>query len=316
MTPKVSEHRSLGHMLAALGIALFSLTSCGTSSPEASERIAFTSRRDGTFSIYTVRPDGSGLKRAIEIVSVEDGPKENWLDELGQPTWSPDGSKIAFTCGHNGQSEICVANGDGSNAKVLVESPTGPDRYPAWSPDGTEIAFTRFAAERQTDIMVVSPTGTNARVLVTGLADVSPTWSPDGSKIAFMGTEGGLFDIYVMDADGSDVHNITNTPHEAEGQPAWSPDGHLIAFVVGAEGMDVFVMNPDGTGRTDVTSTSTDNEAWPTWSPDGTELAFMGGPGSSICVIGVDGTNRRTIIEGHELNMQPAWGPRVGTTSL
>jgi Tol biopolymer transport system component len=276
-----------------------------SSAPPDSNVIAFTSRRDGWFSIYSVRPDGTGLRKLIDIVRADRAGDGNFLDTLGQPSWSFDGARIAFTCpSPEGQSAICVAEADGSDAVILTTSPAGPDRYPAWSPD-ERVAFTRFLDEEQAAIFVANPDGTGVEQLTAGGRDVSPAWSPDGEKLAFIREGGGRLDVYVASADGNDARALTDTD-EAEGMISWSPDGEKIAFVIASPDQDIYVMDADGRSKRNLTR-SGGAEAWPTWSPDGTKLAFMCGPGIGICVMNEDGSGLRQIVKGPHLNMQPAW---------
>jgi Tol biopolymer transport system component len=200
-------------------VILAIVTSC-TGPPSRSGRgiIAFTTKRDGWFSIWAVRPDGTDLHKLTDIVTVEHAGESNFLDILGQPAWSPDSSRIAFTCPFKGMSEICVANTDGSDARVITESPVGPDRTPAWSPDG-RIALTRFGDTSHAQIIVVNEDGTGLHELKTGHFDFGPAWSPDGSKIAFQRRTDGQDDVFVMNADGTAEHQITSTP-ESEGMAA------------------------------------------------------------------------------------------------
>jgi Tol biopolymer transport system component len=291
---------------SVLSLVLAILVSCQTNGPSESEVIAFTSRRNGWFSIYTVAPDGTGLRKLTDIVRAEAAGEGNFLDLLGQPAWSTDGSRIAFTCPFRGQSAICVVDGDGSDAIVLTASLAGPNRYPAWSSDG-RIAFTHFVDEAHANIFVANADGTAMRQLTTGHRDAGPTWSPDGSRIAFVRDEGDQHELYVMKADGSDARALTRTA-ASEGMLAWSPDGQRIAYVVGALDQDIHILDANGSNSRNLTS-SPAPEGWPTWSPDGRRLAFMCGPGSGICVMNADGSARRQIVGGPDLNMQPSWRP-------
>jgi Tol biopolymer transport system component len=291
--------------LWGLGMTLVLLGSCQASSPSPeSDLIAFTSRRDGWFSIYTVRPDGTELRNLIDIVSVDQAGERNFLDTLGQPSWSFDGSRIAFTCPSEGQSAICIAKADGSDAVISTRSAAGPDRFPDWSPDG-RIVFTRFLDEEHASIFVANPDGTRVEQLTAGHRDADAAWSPDGEKIAFIREAGGRLDVYVMNTDGSDARALTDTD-AAEGSISWSPDGEKIAFIIGSPDQDIYVMDTDGGNKRNLTR-SPGAEGWPTWSPDGTQLAFMCGPGSGICVMSADGSGLRHIVGGEQLNMQPAW---------
>jgi TolB protein len=160
----------------------------GHRSGSAGAVIAFTSRRGGFFSLYTVRPDGSRLRKIIDITSIADAPHGDYLDLLGQPAWSPDGSKIVFTC-FPGDSEICAVNADGTRLRRLTYHPQ-PDNFPSWSPDGTQIAFARFVGHEY-EIFTMRTDGTDLRQLTHMGRNASPHWSPDGKEILFISDRTG-----------------------------------------------------------------------------------------------------------------------------
>jgi Tol biopolymer transport system component len=108
-------------------------------------------------------------------------------------------------------------------------------------------------------------------------ADVHPAWSRDGARIAFHSdrSPAGDVEVYVMDADGANPVNLTNSPESFDGRPAWSPDGTRIAFGSSrdADDFEIYVMNADGSSPTRITA-SADFDSYPEWSPDGAYLAF------------------------------------------
>jgi TolB protein len=214
-------------------------------------RVAFVSSND----IYVMNADGSNRTRLTTLGGF-------W------PTWSPDGLKIAFLSTRDGNYEIYVMNADGSGQTNITNHPMD-DSYPAWSPDGSKIAFIA-GREGGLDIWTVGPDGSNATNLTNGLGiNWMPNWSPDGSKIAIQSTRAPNYneDIWVMNADGSGLVDLTPQSQEADRQPAWSPDGSKIAFVKKVDDhYDVYVMNADGSSQTNVTNTPGD-EVKPDWQP-------------------------------------------------
>jgi Tol biopolymer transport system component len=104
--------------------------------------------------------------------------------------------------------------------------------------------------------------------------DSVPSWSPRGDRIAFESSRDGDPEIYVMNADGSDQHDVSNDHAAADLNPAWSPNGRRLAFTSDRDGAnDIFVMGTDGSHPVNLTpDPASDRNA--AWSPDGTEIAF------------------------------------------
>jgi Tol biopolymer transport system component len=104
---------------------------------------------------------------------------------------------------------------------------------------------------------------------------VRGSYSPDGTKVAFMTNYDGDYDICVMNADGTGVHQLTKNS-SIDAYPSWSPDGKKIAFESNRDGdFDIYVMNADGSNQQNLTnefSAAADED--PHWSPDGQRIAF------------------------------------------
>jgi WD40 repeat protein len=210
-------------------------------SPDGS-KIVFGSGRNGSWDIYVMNDDGSGLTRLTSEIARDDGP-----------AWSPDGTKIAFTSSRDGDFEIHVMNADGSGVIQLTDHPA-EDGNPAWSPNGTRIAFTSDR-DGNNELYVMNADGTNT-VRLTNVSDeaIHPEWSPDGRRILFTRTVAGQ---YVMNADGSDLRWL----NVYGGGATWSPDGAQIVFSNG----NLFVINADGSGMRDLSVQGYE----PAWGPAG-----------------------------------------------
>ena len=156
--------------------------------------------------------------------------------------------------------------------------------------------------------------GSNVRQLTTFGFCYSAHFTPDGSKIVFSHSEveGGLFDIWIMNADGTNPTNLTNTSNQSEGFPVVSPDGQKIAYLFAwPGGFEIYTMNLDGSDRKPVTSREVD---WmPTWSPDGQQIAFSSFRDDSfnIWVVNRDGTGLRkvTTFGKDRLAISPLFSP-------
>jgi dipeptidyl aminopeptidase/acylaminoacyl peptidase len=141
-----------------------------------------------------------------------------------EATWSSTG-KIAYSATvEPSNSEIFVANADGSGAHNVTNAPGYDDDSAVWSPDGTKIAWVRFYGAAG-EIFVMNADGTGQTDLTNSPAnDNDPSWSPDGTKIAFTTDRGptGDNEIFVMNADGSGQTDLTNSPAN-ESDPDWQP---------------------------------------------------------------------------------------------
>ena len=257
---------------------IFAAALTAYSQPSASE-IVFFGSPDGSYNgteIYSMRPDGSGLVNLTNDTTVPnfspnwspDGSKivfiKNWAmwimnaDGTNQyqlatppsgshdrPAWSPDGRKIAFEIGDGfTTATIFVINADGTNQTQLTFNyySSGAD----WSPNGSKIVFSSFDDAGHQNIYVMNADGTGRTAITNFLSAYdtdSPKWSPDGSKIAFA----SMGNIFIMNADGSDPIQITNTFRDE--WPSWSPDGKKLAFSSDRDSSlwNIYVVNADGT---------------------------------------------------------------------
>ena len=248
--------------------------------PGANGLIAFETDRDGNNEIYVMDPDGGGQTNITSTTEWEydpafspDGTRIAFVRETPQsdiwvmnadgsggvnlsgpdtvvgtngihPTWSPDGSLVAYA----DNADIWVMSAtDGSN-KTNLTNTTGTiaaEGQPAWSSTG-QIAYIR-----NNDLWAMNSDGTNQHAVSTATGTESnPDWSPDGTKLVFQ--IGG--EIWVANADGSSPVAIVTGAGEAGREPAWSPDGTKIVFSSNAftapNGYDLFMMDPDGTNVT------------------------------------------------------------------
>lgn len=166
----------------------------------------------------------------------------------------------------------------------------------------------------------------------------APAWSPDGSRIAFVSEREGTPDIYIMNADGSHVVQLTDDPFaivyflrsSTDDWPAWSPDGKLIAFDSGRDNQDmsytklnVYLMDTSGLHIRNLTGSVVDTgnhdfafgvRVRPAWSPDGKRIAFLSGAGLSnsprnIYVMSADGSKLTQLTHDSADKNRVSWSP-------
>ena len=240
-------------------------------------RIAFTSDRDGDQEIFVMNADGTGVAQLTH----------NDVDDSGNNAWSPDGARILFNSYHDGgDSELFIMNADGTGVTRLAGIDDTVKSW-RWSPDGALLLFISYrlgGVEHDGWEMFVMDTDSGD---ITQLTDDNGFiremfWSPAGSRIFYtsgsvLTPDGGRVgdnEIFVMDADGTGVVQLTDNETE-DRAVGWSPDGARVAFTSARDGDDrrLFLMNADGSDVIQVT----DHDVWgrgAEWSPDGTRVLY------------------------------------------
>jgi Tol biopolymer transport system component len=265
-------------------------------------RIAFSTMRNGSWDIYLMNPDGSGLTNLTRSA----------LTDPYNLIWSPDGSRIAFQDLEG--MDIGVIKADGTELRNLTNSTPietsdraiNEENSPAWSPDSRKIAFDAdrgpLSAPSNWDIFAVDVDGSGLTNLTESpLNDWQAAWSPDG-RIAYIGGCGSS--ICIMNSDGSGTTPVAGP--QMVGPPSWSPDGRKImlsAFVGGQN--EIHVVNVDGTGERALV-TGGQFSFSPVWSPDGTRIAFAA---ADIEVMNADGSGRRRLTNSGRYPNRLTWSP-------
>jgi len=229
------------------------------------------------------------------------------------PTWSPDGSQIAYVSFKDGNTKIYAANVLDGTQRLLSGHP-GLNIAPAWRPGSRELAAT-LSRGGNPDIYLLSSSGEILQKLVQGWSiNVSPSWSPDGRKLAYVSNETGTPQIYVLDVGSGQKRRITFSGNYNT-SPAWSPKGDWIAYSGSVGGRhNIFIIKPDGSDVRQLTRGEGDNES-PTWSPDGRMIAFSSTRqgGSAIWMLLTNGAGTRRVTRMPGSQELPDWSPRLGS---
>jgi Tol biopolymer transport system component len=215
------------------------------------------------------------------------GGNDRQLTDLGGwatfPDWNPQGNRIVFSWAPTPESlsNLYVVHARSGKVKPLLVEDGYAHENPVYSPDGRSVLYVRerweldeegfpYPVEGQLWLVDLS-TGTQHQLTFDDtIKGQTPDWSPDGTRIAY--AAGGDGDIWIMNADGTDQRNLTNTPDATEFGTAFSPDGRWIAFTgLGGPVPDgeryVQVMRTDGSERRIVVETPGLRQAVPAWQP-------------------------------------------------
>ena len=144
-----------------------------------------------------------------------------------------------------------------------------------------------------------------------------PAWSPDGQQITFMALRGPLWrgEIYVMNADGTNPINLTQSLDRPDSKPSWSPDGKQIVFTAAPFfNWDIWVMAAGGGRPRKLTNRQAlhhGQNADPDWSPDGKQIVFSSDRNGNwaIYVMDTDGKNQQRLTNNFHNDWDPSWSP-------
>jgi TolB protein len=296
-----AEARKLAHQFADDIISRLS----GGLPGIAQTQIVYVSTKSGTKEIWMMDYDGANEHEVTHLKSVSLTPR-----------WSPDASRIAFTCfvPFRGivSPQICIYS-MASTRLISFPRYRGTNSSPAWSPDGSQIAF-MSSQLGDPQMFVADSDGSHLhRITFAAGVSTSPVWNPKtGKQIIFVSDRGGEPVLYLANSDGTDVQKLDMPDMGYVIDPAWSPNGQLVAFSWRrpSGNFDIYVMDIVSRALVELTRDAGRNER-PSWAPDGRHIVFESTRGGTrqIWSMLADGSQPRQLTTQAQ-NESPNWSPR------
>ncbi|HZP12907.1 MAG TPA: DPP IV N-terminal domain-containing protein [Nevskiaceae bacterium] len=259
-------------------------------------------------AIAYVVADGNGKARRFQLVVADpNGDDANVVvtssEPLLSPTWSPDGSQLAYAGFFQRTAAIFVVDLR-TRASRVVTHEVGVNSAPAWSPDGKSLALS-LSFGSNADIYIIDLASSTRRRLTTNPAiDTEPAWSPDGREIAFTSDRSGAAQIYAVPSWGGQARRL-NIAGKQNMRPAYSPDGNQLALVH-YEGSRSLIGLLDLRNQVFRTVSGGPMDESPTFAPDGLSLAYVDTRAHQLAVVGVDSRGMRILpLDGDVLEV--AW---------
>ncbi len=285
-------------------------------------RLAFVHSAGSTGKLEPSEVDGAYFEGGeLWAMDLATGQETKLFDNGFNPSWSPDGQRLAFDAPLTGGQRVWVADVRGRNPRQVTSdsSEVVVHTQPRWSPDGSKLVFRRIE-KLQSDI-AVADFESQRIVHVTDdfIPDQDPAWSPDGRSIYFSSSRGGGINIWRMPvaADGAPngpAEQLTTGAGD-DVQPSLHPDGRRLVFAVRGIHADLWRLpvSPEtgrATGAPEPILSTTRVESRGSWSPDGRSIAFNSDRTGEMNIwIRNPAGDERQITFGAGGDYQPTWSP-------
>ncbi|MFT4195197.1 Tol-Pal system beta propeller repeat protein TolB [Ottowia sp.] len=261
-----------------------------------STRLAYVTKGGSRYTLWVADSDGENAQPALSSP-----------EPIISPTWSPNGSQLAYVSFESRKPVIYVHDVSTGRRRLLANF-KGSNSAPAWSPDGRSLAVT-LSRDGGSQLYLISASGGEPRRLTQSQSiDTEPVFSPDGGTIYFVSDRGGAPQIYRMPAGGGNAQRVTfNGGYNVS--PAISPDGRWLAYVSRTGGYKLHVMELASGNVTAVTDTAEDEN--PSFAPNSRLIVYATRQGGreALMTTTLDGKIKARLAgQGGDIR-EPSWGP-------
>lgn len=266
----------------------------------------------GIFSTRIAYIVKAGTRYELQVADADGGNSQSALasnEPIISPTWSPDGSKLAYVS-FEAKKPVIYVHDLATGRRHVAANFKGSNSAPAWSPDGRQLAIV-LTKEGGSQIFLVGADGSGLRRLASSQGiDTEPRFSPDGGSIFFSSDRGGSPQIYRISVAGGQAERVT-----FEGaynvSPRLSPDGKSMAFITSVGGLFRVALMDLSTKQIQILTDSAKDES-PSFAPNGRMIVYateVNGKGV-LAAVSIDGRVKQRLSSAQAAYVrEPAWAP-------